>query len=460
MKNIRVYLIIVAIISSLNAKSQIQVDTTGNVTIGDTTQILKINGSIQGNINGGALQINTGNRDSIWLQQYHAWWVGPYVYLQIGPQNTNFCHFITNCPSFYFNAPIMLGGSDNIGTIGSSGDLVFETSMNYLSGYPAMTIYNSNGFIGIGTGSEAKYLLDLGTSPNSQIRAYVISPSDSVLKTNIKKLTGASTSLKLLQGVTYKLKPNSTTSKLSKATTKSSMVSDSSRLKNYIDTTDQYRTHIGFLAQDVQKIFPELVYTDKNGILGLDYTGLIPVLVESIKELSTKISSDSSIVSKLNQQINSDSITIAQMNANLNTISSKLQSLTTQINQCCGISKQINSTTNTSVESDQVPSATQENGQITNISNLQTNNVTALYQNSPNPFNLSTTIGYTLASNAGSATIYVYNMQGAQLKSFPIYTTGNGSITINGSDLSAGMYLYALIVDGNLIDTKKMILTN
>ena len=38
------------------------------------------------------------------------------------------------------------------------------------------------------------------------------------------------------------------------------------------------------MAQEVQKVYPELVYADKNGILSVDYISMIPVLVESIKE--------------------------------------------------------------------------------------------------------------------------------------------------------------------------------
>jgi hypothetical protein len=43
------------------------------------------------------------------------------------------------------------------------------------------------------------------------------------------------------------------------------------------------KTMIGYLAQDVQKLFPELVREDKDGYLSLDYMGLIPILVEAIK---------------------------------------------------------------------------------------------------------------------------------------------------------------------------------
>ena len=46
-----------------------------------------------------------------------------------------------------------------------------------------------------------------------------------------------------------------------------------------------------------------------------------------------------------------------------------------------------------------------------------------------------------------------------QLKSYPLVQRGKGNVTINGSELTAGMYLYALIADGKVIDTKRMILT-
>jgi DNA-binding MltR family transcriptional regulator len=49
------------------------------------------------------------------------------------------------------------------------------------------------------------------------------------------------------------------------------------------------RTRLGFIAQDVQAIFPELVEEDAEGYLSVDYLGLIPVLVEAIKEQQVQI---------------------------------------------------------------------------------------------------------------------------------------------------------------------------
>lgn len=44
----------------------------------------------------------------------------------------------------------------------------------------------------------------------------------------------------------------------------------------------------GLMAQEVQRIFPELVHTDSEGYLSVNYVGLIPHLVEAVKELQTQ----------------------------------------------------------------------------------------------------------------------------------------------------------------------------
>jgi Chaperone of endosialidase len=47
--------------------------------------------------------------------------------------------------------------------------------------------------------------------------------------------------------------------------------------------------HYGLIAQDVQKVFPELVQSDPNGYLKVDYDQMIPVLVDAIQEQQTLI---------------------------------------------------------------------------------------------------------------------------------------------------------------------------
>ena len=83
-----------------------------------------------------------------------------------------------------------------------------------------------------------------------------------------------------------------------------------------------------------------------------------------------------------------------------------------------------------------------------------------LYQNTPNPFTNQTEIRYYLPENAENAVLYVFSLNGNMLLSKPLTQTGNGSIVISNSELSAGMYVYTLAIDGVEVDSKRMILTN
>jgi hypothetical protein len=61
--------------------------------------------------------------------------------------------------------------------------------------------------------------------------------------------------------------------------------------KSYTIKTNQAESKIGLLAQEVQKVFPELVKTtkDKDNTLSVNYQGLIPVLINAIKEQQKQI---------------------------------------------------------------------------------------------------------------------------------------------------------------------------
>ncbi|MDY0053484.1 MAG: T9SS type A sorting domain-containing protein [Bacteroidales bacterium] len=82
-----------------------------------------------------------------------------------------------------------------------------------------------------------------------------------------------------------------------------------------------------------------------------------------------------------------------------------------------------------------------------------------LYQNTPNPFNTTTEIKYFLPEGATNSNIYVFNMQGNLLLTYNLTNNGFGTIEINGSSLSAGMYIYTLTINGKEVETKRMILT-
>ena len=81
-----------------------------------------------------------------------------------------------------------------------------------------------------------------------------------------------------------------------------------------------------------------------------------------------------------------------------------------------------------------------------------------LAQNTPNPFSERTTIRFTLPENAQQAYIYVFDMSGKMYKQIPVNSSMQ-SVTIEGYELSAGMYIYSLVIGGKEVQTRRMILS-
>lgn len=80
-----------------------------------------------------------------------------------------------------------------------------------------------------------------------------------------------------------------------------------------------------------------------------------------------------------------------------------------------------------------------------------------LLQNQPNPFAEKTSINYYLPDNIGKAEILFYNAQGKLIQSVELIQKGKGTLNVFASDLSSGVYTYTLVVDGKIIETKKMV---
>jgi hypothetical protein len=61
--------------------------------------------------------------------------------------------------------------------------------------------------------------------------------------------------------------------------------------------------NLGLIAQEVAAIFPEAVGKDKNGTLYVNYSSLVPVLFESIKQLSNQVENCTAEINKLKNKI-------------------------------------------------------------------------------------------------------------------------------------------------------------
>lgn len=229
----------------------------------------------------------------------------------------------------------------------------------------------------------------------------ITTPSDYRLKENVKSVDGGTLSGILNMNVVeynYIKKVNEVVEyDLSDTAT----VSNASLMKSNEVVSLPMKKHYGFIAQELQKIYPNLVVENEEGYLGINYLEIIPLLVRSIQELKAEVNMlhDGKIFR------NSQGYTAGQGLTSLEAI------------------------------------------------------VTTLYQNTPNPFTESTHIQCDIAETVANANLYIYNMNGEQITEFVITERGTTSVTIDGGSLSAGMYLYSLVADGQVIDTKRMILT-
>ena len=60
---------------------------------------------------------------------------------------------------------------------------------------------------------------------------------------------------------------------------------------------------IGFIAQNVNEYYPEVVTTDYNGYLGVEYSSIVPILLKAIQELNSKVNSQQTSIQSLEQRL-------------------------------------------------------------------------------------------------------------------------------------------------------------
>ena len=93
-----------------------------------------------------------------------------------------------------------------------------------------------------------------------------------------------------------------------------------------------------------------------------------------------------------------------------------------------------------------------------NTTEVELENVQAIVldQNVPNPFAESTVINYFIPDNINYAQIIFTDNYGRIMKTVDIKTSGAGMIKVYAANLSSGTYTYSLMVDGKVVESKKM----
>ena len=76
----------------------------------------------------------------------------------------------------------------------------------------------------------------------------------------------------------------------------------------------------------------------------------------------------------------------------------------------------------------------------------------------PNPANSNVKMNYSLEPGWNNANLTIYSMLGSQVENVNL-NENQGTLNVDVSSLPAGLYFYTLMVDGNAINTKKMLIT-
>ena len=158
------------------------------------------------------------------------------------------------------------------------------------------------------------------------------------------------------------------------------------------------KQHYGLDAEQLEEVLPELVYENPDGSKSINYVEMVPILVQAINELKSEISE---------------------------------------------------------LRGQEVRPATRASGSSTDSTDSVI--LLSLGENKPNPFSNTTTIPVSIPESVERAFIYVYDLTGKKVQQVDIAVRGKKSVTLDSSNLTDGMYLYSLIADGKVVQTRRMI---
>jgi len=184
------------------------------------------------------------------------------------------------------------------------------------------------------------------------------------------------------------------------------------------ETPTEEKRESGFIAQEVEEIVQKSGYTfsgvdelqNENDIYGIRYSMFVVPLVKAVQELNDKVDMQNQTIEELK-----------------NIVKTQQEGINAMLRK----------------------------GQVKMNNETTTSELFSIY---PNPLNEEATINMMLTNTVKNAKIIIYTLDGKELNSFPVNSRGKTSIQISKGQLQPGTYLYTLITDGSIIDTKRMIL--
>jgi len=172
---------------------------------------------------------------------------------------TLYLHYTSSIPANINNATHEISLNQGIGTGGSDHRVPFYSGSTTLTSMPGFVASGSKVGINVDESSDLHNLTyNLEVSGSIRASQAILTNSDERLKINIRPIDNATEIVSSLTGVRY-------------------------------DWKEGAENQVGVIAQEVEKVLPEVVSEDNNGYLSVDYPKLVSVLIQSNKELTERI---------------------------------------------------------------------------------------------------------------------------------------------------------------------------
>jgi hypothetical protein len=167
------------------------------------------------------------------------------------------------------------GGTYTFNEAGADLDFRVETD----DGVNTLFVDGGEDRVGIGTNTPG-YTLDVQGGLNYS--GSLTTVSDRRFKKNITPITSALEKLSKLNPVNYDF-----------------------RIDEFKERGFSDEKQWGFIAQELEKVMPELVHEDDNGYQSLIYTGVIPLLTKAMQEQQTEMDKQQKEIDQLKAQLQS-----------------------------------------------------------------------------------------------------------------------------------------------------------
>lgn len=167
------------------------------------------------------------------------------------------------------NGNTIFGGSTPLGP--------FHVSVDKDAVNDSLFMVDDGGNVGVGVVPSGTYKIEIAGNIGT---AGINEMSDKRWKKNISPLNNSLFKILQLEGVTYDW-----------------------RTSEYPERNFESSRQIGFIAQEVEKVLPELVDEDANGYKSVEYSKLVSVLTEAVKEQQKQIDSQQQQIDYLKAEI-------------------------------------------------------------------------------------------------------------------------------------------------------------